>query len=113
MQPISADDVAAALADFALAPPLNRIVEIAGPDALGIDQAVRRFLTATHDARRVITDPNAPYYGIKVSERSLIPDNPARLGPTHLEDWLSQLAHARRRHCLSRNSTDSSMPGSS
>lgn len=93
MQAMSADDVAAALADFALAPPANRIVEIAGPDAIGIDEAVRRFLTATGDARRVITDANAPYYGIKVSERSLTPDDPARLAPTHLDDWLGQLAH--------------------
>src|SRR5206468_12171211 len=56
MQPMSADDVAAALADYTLGPALNRIVEIAGPDALGVDEAVRRFLIATGDARRVITD---------------------------------------------------------
>jgi uncharacterized protein YbjT (DUF2867 family) len=94
MQPMSADDVAAALADYTLGPPLNRIVEIAGPEAIGIDQAVRRFLTATRDPRRVITDDNAPYYGIKVSERTLLPDNPARLAPTRFEDWLAQFAHA-------------------
>jgi uncharacterized protein YbjT (DUF2867 family) len=94
MQPMSADDVAAALADYALGPPLNRIVEIAGPEALGIDEAVRRYLTATGDARRVMTDANAPYYGIKVSERLLVPDNPARLDTTPLDDWLAQLTHA-------------------
>jgi uncharacterized protein YbjT (DUF2867 family) len=94
MQPMSADDVAAALADYTLGPPLNRIVEIAGPEALGIDEAVRRYLTATSDARRVITDANAPYYGVKVSERSLLPDNGARLGTTPLHDWLGHLTHA-------------------
>jgi len=95
MQPISADDVAAALADYAVGPPLNRIVEIAGPEALGIDEAVRRFLIATGDARRVITDSQAPYYGIKVSERSLTPDNADRLAPTRLQEWLGvKLAHA-------------------
>jgi hypothetical protein len=73
---------------------LNRIVEIAGPEALGIDEAVRRYLTATADARRVITDPDAPYYGIHVSERALTPDSPARLAPTHLDDWLVQFPHA-------------------
>ena len=56
MQPMSADDVAAAVADYALGRPLNRVVEIAGPDALGIDESVRRFLIATGDARRVVTD---------------------------------------------------------
>jgi uncharacterized protein YbjT (DUF2867 family) len=94
MQPMSAEDVATGLADFTLGPPLNRIVEIAGPEALGIDEAVRRYLTATSDARRVVTDANAPYYGVKVSERALVPDSPAWLGTTHLNDWLAQLTHA-------------------
>jgi uncharacterized protein YbjT (DUF2867 family) len=94
MQPMSADDVAAAMADYTLGPALNRIVEIAGPDALGIDEIVRRFLTATSDARQVITDTKAPYYGVKVSQRSLVPDHADRLAPTHLNDWLGQHAHA-------------------
>src|SRR5262249_19249060 len=94
MQPMSAEDVAAALADYTLGPPLNRIVEIAGPEALGIDEAVRRYLTATGDARRVITDANAPYSGIRVSERSLTPDNAAWLGKTQLDEWLAHLPHA-------------------
>jgi uncharacterized protein YbjT (DUF2867 family) len=93
MQPISADDVAAAMADYTLGPALNRIVEIAGPEALGIDEIVRRFLIATGDARRVITDEKAPYYGVKVSERSLTPDHADRLAPTHLDDWLGQHTH--------------------
>jgi len=94
MQPMSADDVAAALADFTVGPPLNRIVEIAGPEALSIDEAVRKYLTATGDARRVITDASAPYYGVTVGERSLLPDNAARLGTSRLDDWLAHLAHA-------------------
>jgi uncharacterized protein YbjT (DUF2867 family) len=95
MQPMAAADVSAALADYALGPPLNRIVEIAGPEALGIDQAVQHFLTSTGDRRRLITDPSAPYYGVQVNERSLTPDHPDRLAPTHLDDWLAQQsAHA-------------------
>jgi uncharacterized protein YbjT (DUF2867 family) len=94
MQPMSADDVAATLADYVIGPPLNRIVEIAGPDAMGIDEAARRFLSATGDARRVISDVKAAYYGVKVSERSLTPDHADRLAPTHLDDWLAQSGHA-------------------
>ena len=94
MQPMAADDVAAALADYVIGQPLNRIVEIAGPEAMGIDEAVRRLFSATGDARRVITDSQAPYYGIKVSERSLTPDNADRHAPTRLGDWLSQHAQA-------------------
>lgn len=94
MQPMSADDIATSLAHYAVGQPLNRIVEIAGPEAIGIDQAVRKFLTATAtgDARQVVTDAKAPYYGIKVSERSLMPDNPVRLGSTRLDQWLAQHA---------------------
>jgi uncharacterized protein YbjT (DUF2867 family) len=94
MQPMSADDVAAALADHALGAPLNLIIEIAGPEVMGIDEAVRKFLVATGDARRVITDVKAPYYGTKVIERTLMPDNAARFGPTRLEDWLGHVANA-------------------
>jgi len=94
MQPMSADDVAAAMADYTLGPPLNRIVEIAGPEALGIDEAVRRYLTATDDGRPVITDDKAPYYGIKVNERTLMPDNAGWLGKTQLDEWLAHLPHA-------------------
>lgn len=89
MQPISADDVATALADYALASPTNGIVDIAGPNAMGIDEAVRRYLAAHGDPRQVMTDQTARYYGIKVGERSLIPAGAARTMPTTLSDWLS------------------------
>jgi len=92
MQPISADDVAAAMANYSLGPALNCIVEIAGPETLGIDEAVRTYLAATGDARQVITDDTAPYYGIRMRERSLLPDNAARLGTTSLDDWLGVTA---------------------
>jgi uncharacterized protein YbjT (DUF2867 family) len=94
MQPMAAEDVAAALADYSLGPPLNRIVEIAGPEARGIDEIVRRFLVATGDARRVLSDASAPYYGLAVTQRTLVPDNPAWLAPTRLDDWLEEHAHA-------------------
>jgi hypothetical protein len=55
---------------------------------------MRRYLTATGDARRVITDSSAPYSGITVGERSLMPDNAARLSSTRLDDWLAQLNQA-------------------
>jgi uncharacterized protein YbjT (DUF2867 family) len=89
MQPIVSDDVAAALADVALANPLNGTVEIAGPDPIPMDDLVRQFLVARHDTRHVITDPKAGYYGTPVNDRSLTPGKSARLGPTHFADWLS------------------------
>jgi uncharacterized protein YbjT (DUF2867 family) len=89
MQPMSADDVASALADYTLAMLADGIVEIAGPDAMGIDAAVGEVLLARGDPRKVITDINAKYYGLQVTERSLMPGKDARLAPTRLTDWLT------------------------
>jgi uncharacterized protein YbjT (DUF2867 family) len=92
MQPIAAADVSAAVADYALGNPLNATVDLAGPEPMGIDQAVRRFFAATADPRQVLTDPAARYYGIKVDDRSLVPDDGAapRIAPTRLDDWLAR-----------------------
>jgi uncharacterized protein YbjT (DUF2867 family) len=97
MQPIAADDVAAVMADVALAEPLNGTFELAGPELIRQDDLVRQFLNATGDARTVITDPKALYYGIAVTDQSLTPGERPRLGPTRFEDWLSSpsLAVAR------------------
>src|SRR5215467_11716715 len=88
MQPIAADDVASALTDVAVGKQVNNTVEIAGPDPIRQDDLVRQFLTATGDARTVITDPKAFYYSITVNDQSLTPGDNPRIGPTRFEDWL-------------------------
>lgn len=88
MQPILSDDVAAALASIAVEAPLNRLIDLAGPDRIRMDDLARRFLAAEHDSRQVITDPAAGYFGIPVNDESLVPLGPALLGPTRLDDWL-------------------------
>jgi uncharacterized protein YbjT (DUF2867 family) len=89
MQPIVSDDVAAVVANVALAEPLNGMVETAGPDPIRQDELVRQFLEATGDPRRLVTDANALYYGTVLNDQSLTPgDNPI-LGPTHFKDWLA------------------------
>ena len=92
MQPIASDDVAAVMADAALGEPLNGTVDLAGPEPIRQDDLVRRFLNATGDARTVITDPKALYFGIAVNDQSLTPGDHPRLGPTRFEDWLSRNA---------------------
>ena len=91
MQPIAADDVAAVMADVALAAPLNGTFELAGPEPIRQDDLVRQFLKATGDARTVITDPKALYYGITVNDQSLTPGDNPRLGTIRFERWLKQL----------------------
>jgi uncharacterized protein YbjT (DUF2867 family) len=91
-QPMAADDVASALAGIAKGSPVNATLEIGGPEQFRLDEAARQDLTARKDPRKVIADPHARYYGIQVSERTLVPDDDARLGHTRLEDWLKQSA---------------------
>ena len=90
MQPIVSDDVAAALADIAVKEPLNGTVELAGPEAIRLDELVRRFLSANRDARTVTTDVHALYFGTELNDQSLTPGDNPRLGPTRFEDWLSR-----------------------
>jgi uncharacterized protein YbjT (DUF2867 family) len=87
-QPIAADDVAAIVADVALAAPRNGIVEIAGPERAPFNEIVARYLKAVGDPRQVVRDPEARYFGGRVEERSLVPLGEARLGRIGFDEWL-------------------------
>ncbi|OJA78481.1 NmrA family transcriptional regulator [Burkholderia ubonensis] len=89
-QPIAAEDVAVLLAQIALAGPLNGTVEIAGPDRAPFAEIVARYLKSVGDARAVVTDRDARYYGGRVEEKSLVPLGPARLGRIGLDQWLAR-----------------------
>lgn len=91
-QPIASDDVAAALTDVALAPPVNGTVEVAGPEAVPLDELVRRFLLAKRDTRKVVPDVHARYFGAVLNDQSLTPGEKPRLGRIRFEDWLGQQA---------------------
>jgi len=91
-QPMAADDVASGVAKLAVGQPVNGIFEIGGPERFRVDELVRRRLASLKDLREVIADPNARYAGAKLSEKTLLPGNNARLGQTRFETWLSQPA---------------------
>ncbi len=86
-QPMAADDVAAAVADAALAP-AQGMVEVGGPESFPMDQLIRKYLTANNDAKEVITDPDARYFGITINDRSLTPEAGARTGKITFDEWL-------------------------
>ena len=90
IQPMAADDVAGALERVAVGTPVNGTVEVGGPDKFRLDELVRRYLAASNDPREVIADPKARYYGITVTDNTLVPDRGARLGEIRFENWLSQ-----------------------
>jgi uncharacterized protein YbjT (DUF2867 family) len=93
-QPMAADDVATALARIAVASPVNGTIEIGGPQPFRMDELVRRRLASLKDPREVVADPDARYSGARISERTLVPGNKARLGETSFETWLKQPAVA-------------------
>ncbi len=90
IQPIAADDVASVVGQIAIGSPVNGTVEAGGPEKFRLDELVRRSLAARKDPREVIADPQARYYGVELSERTLVPGDDARLGETRFENWLSR-----------------------
>jgi uncharacterized protein YbjT (DUF2867 family) len=88
IQPVAPDDVAEALAEIAVAPPLNGTVELAGPEAICFDELARLILSAHEDPRRVIADPHARFFGAALGRESLVPGPNPRIGPSTVRDWL-------------------------
>jgi uncharacterized protein YbjT (DUF2867 family) len=90
IQPMAADDVAGALGRISVGAPVDGIVEVAGPEWFRLDELIRARLRASGDAREVIADPHAAYFGITPGERTLLPGDDAQIAETSYEDWLSQ-----------------------
>ena len=89
MQFVGADDVAATVAELAIGAPVGGRVELGGPEALGIDAWARRLFAATGDARTVIGDPHARYFGTELHGGELTPGDGARIGTIDFETWFS------------------------
>jgi uncharacterized protein YbjT (DUF2867 family) len=90
--PIASDDVADAMADVALAAPVNGTIEIAGPERFRLNELVARYLKAMGDARKVVPDPEARYFGARLQDGSLVSDNNPRLGQITFEQWFATSA---------------------
>lgn len=88
IQPMAADDVASAVGQVATGSPVNGTVEVGGPEKFRLDELARLALAVWEDPREVVTDPHARYYGIEVKERTLVPEEDAKLGKIRFEDWL-------------------------
>jgi uncharacterized protein YbjT (DUF2867 family) len=89
IQPMAAEDVAAAVTRVALGPPVNGIIEVAGPEQFRLDDLVRRYLSALYDPRSVVPDLRGRYFGAELGERTLVPDHPT-LGEISFDAWLSR-----------------------
>jgi uncharacterized protein YbjT (DUF2867 family) len=92
-QPQAAEDVAAALAEIAVAAPINATEDLAGPERFRMDELIQRYLSATGDSRQVVADPSAPYSDVILKdEGTLVPSGSYRKGTIRFADWLSQHA---------------------
>src|SRR2546430_1258980 len=89
IQPMAADDVATAVGRIATGSPVNGTVEVGGPEKFRLDELVRQFLAARKDPREGVPDPQALYYGVQLSQSTLLPGDGAPIGETRFEDWLS------------------------
>lgn len=92
VQPIASDDVADAMANVALAAPINGTIEISGPERVRMSELVARYLKASGDSRKVVTDPEALYFGARLNDNSLVSDNDPRLGHISFEQWFTTSA---------------------
>jgi uncharacterized protein YbjT (DUF2867 family) len=90
IQPMAADDVASGVGRVSVGAPINGTVEIAGPEQFRLDELIRGALATRNDPREVVTDPQARYFGINPSERTLLPGPDARLAETRFNAWLEQ-----------------------
>ena len=90
IQPIASDDIALAVADYALAAPLNGIVDVAGPERMRLTELVRRYLVATGDPRKAIEDTQARYFGAKLDDDTLVPGADPRLGSIGFDAWFAR-----------------------
>ena len=88
VQPVAADDVADAVTDIALGAPAGGVIELAGPERVRLNEFMARFLAATKDAREVVADPGALYFGAALNDQSLVPGENPRIGATSFQDWL-------------------------
>jgi uncharacterized protein YbjT (DUF2867 family) len=90
LQPVASDDVAALVSKVATMAPANGMIELAGPERIGLDDLVRRYLAAKHDTRKVVADIHARYFGAELNDKSLTPGDNPHIGSTSFETWLAR-----------------------
>ena len=90
LQPVAANDVAGLVSKVATMAPANGVIELGGPERIGLDDLVRRYLAAKNDTRKVVTDVHARYFGTELNDKSLTPGNNPNIGSTSFETWLAR-----------------------
>tara|TARA_R110002020_G_scaffold41194_1_gene121459 strand:- start:9006 stop:9326 length:321 start_codon:yes stop_codon:yes gene_type:complete len=87
-QPIASEEVVDAMVNLTVGEPINGIVEIGGPEKIGMDKFAKKYLEMKGDDREVVADPRALYFGTVIDDRSLVPDNNSLKGSIRYDDWI-------------------------
>ncbi|WP_351234329.1 SDR family oxidoreductase [Streptomyces sp. NPDC002133] len=90
IQPMVSDDVAAAVGRTSVGAPVGGVVEVAGPETFELEEFIRMGLAANNDPRKIVTDPQATYWGAPLQEDTLLPGPDAHIAETKFADWLAQ-----------------------
>jgi uncharacterized protein YbjT (DUF2867 family) len=88
IQPTASADVAQAVADVSVDPPLGGTREIAGPEVFALDELGRITLAAHGDHRPVVTDNNAGMFAPAAGD-ALIAKEGTVIAKTSYREWLA------------------------
>lgn len=72
IQPIAADDVAAAVARAAVGKPLGGHTDIGGPRKISFEELAREVLARQGDDKTIVVDTKARYFGTALQRNSLV-----------------------------------------
>lgn len=87
-QPIASADVVDILTEIVVGPALNGTVEVAGPEKIGLDVIVRKYLALKKDGRILVSDSTTGYFGAAVNDLTLIPGPNPIIGHQFYDDWV-------------------------
>jgi len=92
IQPVFSQDVVSVLAEIAVGPPVNGVVEVGGPERFVFGEFIARVLAVKKDKRKIVADRHARYFGTELGEESLVTGPGARVGGTRYEAWVHRSA---------------------
>lgn len=89
IQPMASADVAQAVADVCVGPPLRDTRDVAGPEVFTLDELGRITLAARGDHRTVVTDDTAGLFAAAKGD-ALIAKEGAVIAKTSYREWLAR-----------------------
>ncbi|MGB3484172.1 MAG: NAD(P)H-binding protein [Mycobacterium sp.] len=90
IQPVAAAEVAELIARVVSEEPRNGVLNFGGPEKMSFADLARTIFTHQGTELSIAVDPQATYFGVPVTQNSLVTGDGAELGTTRLADWLDR-----------------------